>query len=174
MSDLEKNARFGGKDYSLEFVVRHVSSGVDIVLCRTDTGDLRYVTIGEWREAASLSKSVSSDSSLKPAEEAPVTQDSTLDEKVGLVMSLFRGRTDVYAEGYVGKSTKPGKLSYWPPCRLRWVRGVCPRLSNSKARCRDCDHPSYAPLTHEVVMAHCIGHRDERGRIPAVDRKSVV
>lgn len=166
MGDLEKKARFDGADYGLECVVRHASGGADIVLCRTDSGELRYATVGEWREAASSRDDMPVPSS-KAVEEAPVTQGSSLDEKVNLVMSLFRGRADVYAEGYEGKATKPGKLSYWPPCRLRWVRGACPRLANPKARCLDCDHPSYVPLTHEVVKAHCTGFR-ERGRIKAI------
>jgi hypothetical protein len=27
---------------------------------------------------------------------------------------------DVYGEAFEGRATKPGKLSYWSPCRLRW------------------------------------------------------
>ena len=167
MSDYEKSARFDGREYSLEDVVRHVSGGDDIVLCRTESGELSYATAIEWR-AASVSPDGAPTPSPKATEKAIVTQDSPIAEKVDLVMSLFRGRSDVYAEGYEGRTTKPGKLSYWPRCSLRWTRGACPRLNNPKARCRDCDHPSYAPLTHDVVKAHCMGRRDRRGRIQAI------
>ena len=167
MSDYEKRARFGEREYSLEDVVRHVSGGDDIVLCRTESGELSYATAIEWR-AASVSSDAAPTPSPKATEKAIVTQDSPIAEKVDLVMSLFRGRSDVYAEGYEGRTTKPGKLSYWPRCSLRWTRGACPRLNNPKARCRDCDHPSYAPLTHDVVKAHCMGRRDRRGRIQAI------
>ena len=133
VSELKKKARFDGKEYLLECLVSHAFGGDDIALCRTETGELRYVTAFEWK-AASVSHAHDPAPSPKAFEVAPVTQDSSLDEKVALVMSLFRWRADVYAEGYVGKATKPGKLSYWPRCRLRWVRGSCPRLSSPKAR----------------------------------------
>lgn len=168
MSEIAKNALFDGRAFSLEGRVKHVSGGSGIVLCRSESGELRYTTVEEW-DAASMPSAGSG--LVQPAVAfggALVTQGSTVAEKATLVMSLFRGRTDVYAEGYEGKSTKPGKLSYWPPCRLRWVRGTCPRLANPRARCRDCDHPSYIPLTLDVVRAHCVGRRDGRGRIQAV------
>lgn len=168
MREPEKKALINGQTFGFEVTVEHVLGEGAIVLCRNDSGELRYVTSEEWRAASVPSVHGNSNGTAGSVGDAPVTMASALDEKVGLVMSLFRGRTDAYAEGYVGKSTKPGKLSYWPPCRLRWVRGACPRLTNAKARCRDCDHPSYAPLTHEVVAAHCMGHRDKRGKVQSV------
>lgn len=167
MRELGNKARFDGKTYGFKKIVEHVSGGESIVLCHTESGELRFATIEEWRAAAAPSPDASATSNRAPTH-APVTHASSLDEKVALVMSLFRGRTDVYAEGYVGKSTKPGKMSYWPPCRMRWVHGVCPRLTDRKARCRGCKHVSYFPLTHEVVKAHCTGQRDKKGRIQAV------
>lgn len=168
MRELEKSALINGQAFSFEAIVGHASGEGAIVLCRNESDELRYVTSEEWHAASAPSVDRDSGGAADLSGGPPVTQGSTLDEKVDFVMSLFRGRTDVYAEGYEGKATKPGKLSYWPPCRLRWVRGACPRLSDPKARCRDCDHPSYAPLTHEVVEAHCRGNRDKRGRIQAV------
>ena len=168
MRELEKRAIINGRTFSFEAMVEHASGEGAIVLCRNESGELRYATSEEWLAASAPPVVGVSDGPAAPNGDAPVTQGSSLDEKVALVMSLFRGRTDVYGEGYVGKTTKPGKLSYWPPCRLRWVRGACPRLADPKTRCRDCDHPSYMPLTHEVVKAHCTGRRDERRRIQAV------
>ena len=168
MRELEKRAIINGRVLSFEAMVEHASGECAIVLCRNESGELRYVTSEEWRVASAPPVGGVSDGPAASSGVAPVTQGSSLDEKVALVMSFFRGRTDVYGEGYVGKTTKPGKLSYWPPCRLRWVRGACPRLADPKTRCRDCDHPSYMPLTHEVVKAHCTGRRDERRRIQAV------
>ena len=168
MRELGKSALINGQTFSLEAMVEHATGEGAIVLCRNESGELRYATFEEWLAASAPPVVGVSDGPAAPNGDAPVTQGSSLDEKVALVMSLFRGRTDVYGEGYVGKTTKPGKLSYWPPCRLRWVRGACPRLADPKTRCRDCDHPSYMPLTHEVVKAHCTGRRDERRRIQAV------
>lgn len=168
MRELRKRALINGRVFSFEAMVGHAAGEGSIVLCRNEHDELRYVTSEEWRAASAPTLDGDSGGPSGPGWDAPVTQKSPLDEKVALIMSFFRGRTDVYAEGYEGKATKPGKLSYWPPCRLRWVRGACPRLSNPKARCRDCDHPSYMSLTHEVVEAHCKGRRDRRGRIQAV------
>lgn len=168
MREPEKSALIYGQVFSFETMVEHASGEGTIVLCRNEFDELRYVTSEEWRAASVPSVDGDSSGTSDSYGDAPVTQSSTLDEKVDLVMSLFRGRTDVYAEGYEGKATNPGKLSYWPPCRLRWVRGACPRLSDRKARCRDCDHPSYVPLTHEAVEAHCKGNRDKSGRIRAI------
>ncbi|MBP3883941.1 MAG: DEAD/DEAH box helicase family protein [Olsenella sp.] len=168
MRELEKRALIDGQTFDFEAIVGHASGEGAIVLCLNESGELRYVTSEEWRAASVPSVNGDSDGIASSAGDAPVTQRSTLDEKVSFVMSLFRGRTDVYGEAFEGRATKPGKLSYWPPCRLRWERGACPRVANPKARCRECDHPSYVPLTHEVVMAHCLGRRDSRGRIQAV------
>ncbi|MBO7673785.1 MAG: DEAD/DEAH box helicase family protein [Atopobiaceae bacterium] len=168
MCELEKRVLIGGQILTFEVSVTHASGAGSIVLCRDESGELRYVTLEEWGVVSSPSVDGNAARLTNASERAPVTQASTLDEKVTLVMSLFRGRTDVYAQGYEGKSTKPGKLSYWPYCRLRWVRGTCPKLTDKSARCRDCDHPSYAPLTIDVVRNHCTGHRDRRGRIQAV------
>lgn len=168
MCELKKRVLIDGRAFTLEATVAHASGAGRIVLCRSESGELRYAALGEWAAAPPPAADDEPPRSTAVIRSAPVTQASTLDEKVALVMSLFRGRTDVYAQGYVGKSTKPGKLSYWPPCRLRWVHGACPRLSDASARCRDCDHPSYAPLTTDVVREHCTGHRDGRGRIQAV------
>ena len=166
MGDLEGHASFGGHRFRLESVVEYVGGGQDIVLCRSESGELRFAPLPEWERAA-VSDSGDASASQQVAD-APVTQASSLDEKVDLILSLFRGRSDVYAQAFEGRSTKAGKLSYWPPCSQRWNRDVCPRVKNPKARCAECDHPSYEPLTREKVRAHCLGRRDARGRIQAI------
>lgn len=181
-----------GREYTFVNVVVHASDASKIVLCRDTSGNMRYVTMDEWthpdegthpdeethssewthsdeRTCSSAGAYTSEELSCTGKSKlASVTRDSSWDEKISLIMSLFRGRTNVYAEGFVGKRTKAGKLSYWPLCSSRWTQGVCPRLTNPKTRCAECDHPSYVPLTREIVLAHCRGLRDARGRIQAI------
>ena len=47
----------------------------------------------------------------------------SLDERVALFMSLFKGRKDVFARRWFSKST--GKAGYQPVCINEWRRGVC-------------------------------------------------
>ncbi len=167
MGELEKRVCIDGQTLCFEDVVEHVCGGAHIVLCRLATGELRYVSAEEWKAAGPASDDVGEGLTIA-SERAPVTQRSSLDEKIAFVMSLFRGRSDVYAEGYEKKGSKEGKLGYGPRCRLRWVQGACPKLLDRKAKCADCDHPDYDPLTSEVVRDHCLGRRKGRGRICAV------
>lgn len=63
--------------------------------------------------------------SSKAVEVALVTLGSPLGEKVDLVMSLFRGRADVYAEGYEGGDTAPLAYPRRDDCSLRFVMIMC-------------------------------------------------
>ncbi len=71
-----------------------------------------------------------------------VTEQSTIQEKVRLFRSLFRGREDVYAAFWANERT--GKKGYAPACEDPWAgRSSAPR--------------KYLPLTDEVVRAHLEG-----------------
>jgi hypothetical protein len=50
---------------------------------------------------------------------------SSPNEKIELFMSLFRGRTDIYAKRCYSK--KHGSSYYIPACKNEWIRGVCDR-----------------------------------------------
>ena len=54
-----------------------------------------------------------------------ITKHSSPEEKIELFMSLFRGRTDVYAKRCYSK--KHGSSYYVPACKNEWVRDVCDR-----------------------------------------------
>ena len=70
---------------------------------------------------------------------ADVSEDSTLKEKVGLLRSLFGGRSDVYAQRWENQRTN--KSGWSPAVRGGW----------SKKRPKPAD---YLPLTDEVLAAH--------------------
>ena len=168
MPDHAGQARFGAETFAFVSVVDHALGGGSVVLCRLESGELRYVSAEEWEAAAILVTAAPMEPGVSARPRAPVTRESPIDDKIALIMSLFKGRADVYGEGYVGDGTKEGKLNYWPRCALRWAGRSCPKNVRRGFRCSDCDHPSYAPLSPEVVKAHCQGLRDKRGRIQAI------
>ena len=72
-------------------------------------------------------------------------------------MSLFRGRTDVYAKRCYSK--KYESSYYIPACKNEWVRGVCDR---TRTKCKDCSNRDLLPLTKEVFDSH-LRNKDENG-----------
>ena len=56
---------------------------------------------------------------------------SSIQGKIKLYRSLFRGREDVYPRRF--ESIKTGKSGYQPACRNEWVRGICgkPKVKHS-------------------------------------------
>lgn len=75
------------------------------------------------------------------------------EEKIGLFRSLFRGRDDVYPRRF--ESRKSGKSGYSPACTHEWVRGICEK---PRAKCGDCSHRSFLPVTDDVIRWHLSGH----------------
>jgi superfamily II DNA or RNA helicase len=94
-------------------------------------------------------------------EESPTTssinKNSPPEEKIELYLSLFRGRTDVYAKRCYSK--KHDSSYYIPACKNEWVRGLCNR---DRVKCKDCKHRDLLPLTSEVIDKH-LRNKDEHG-----------
>lgn len=79
------------------------------------------------------------------AEPVPsVSEASTLEKKVGLLRTLFGGRSDVFAQRWENQRT--GKSGWSPAVRGGW----------SKKRPKPAD---YLPLTDEILAAHLHGER---------------
>ena len=57
---------------------------------------------------------------------------SSVDAKIALFRSLFRGRDDVYARRF--ESRKTGKAGYAPACENEWVRGICEKPQSEVRR----------------------------------------
>ncbi len=83
----------------------------------------------------------------KPAE-APIF---SVEDKVALFRSLFRGREDVYP---VRWESKTGASGYSPACANEWRRPLCvkPRI-----RCSECENRELLPVTNELIQAHLSG-----------------
>ena len=100
---------------------------------------------------------------LKSSEEvAPVyssislpTINLSLDERVTLFMSLFKGREDVFARRWFSKAT--GNGGYQPVCVNEWRRGVCDKRAY---KCAECPNRNFAPLTQRDIYQHLEGKDD--------------
>ena len=90
-----------------------------------------------------------------------VTNQSSPEAKIDLFRSLFRGREDVYARRF--ESRRTGKKGYQPVCHNEWITGICKK---PQARCNDCAHRNFLPITDEVVRNHLLGMdpQDSSGR----------
>jgi len=76
----------------------------------------------------------------------------TVDEKIALFRSLFKGRDDVFAQRF--ESRRTGRSGYQPACANEWVRGICQK---PKIRCANCVNRRLLPVTDEVVYDHLSG-----------------
>ena len=94
----------------------------------------------------------------------PVTQEPTamqklsVQEKVELFRSLFKGREDVFARRWYSKAS--GKGGYQPVCQNEWNRQLCDKR---KFRCAECPNRQFAPLTDNDFYRHLEG-KDADGR----------
>jgi len=93
----------------------------------------------------------------------PVSQDSkvrqnlSLQEKIELFCSLFKGRDDVFARRWYSKAS--GKAGYQPVCPNEWT----PLCDKRKCKCADCPNRKFSPLTYNDYYRHLEG-KDADGR----------
>jgi hypothetical protein len=79
------------------------------------------------------------------------------DEKIALFMSLFRGRSDVYAKRCY--SRQYDSAYYIPACKNEWKKSVCNR---PKVKCKNCKNRDLLSLNKEVINSH-LRNKDEHG-----------
>ena len=82
----------------------------------------------------------------------------SLQEKVELFQSLFKGREDVFAKRWYSATTK--KSGYQPVCEREWDRAFCDKR---KYRCSECPNRRFAPLSYNHIFNHLAG-KDAYGR----------
>ena len=73
--------------------------------------------------------------------------------------SYFWGRMDVFSKRYQNKNT--GKSGYFPQCDNFWRRGICPKTSGNKIKCKDCSYRAWTKLEASHIEAHLRGDRDD-------------
>ena len=76
----------------------------------------------------------------------------SIDERLRLFQSLFKGREDVFARRWFSKTT--GKSGYQPVCINEWKQGICDK---KKYRCVICPNRNFAPLTTQDMYRHLEG-----------------
>lgn len=76
----------------------------------------------------------------------------SVEAKVDLYQSLFRGRADVYAKRW--ENAKGDRSGYSPDCANEWRAGVCEK---PRIKCSDCQHRQLIPLSADVVYDHLAG-----------------
>lgn len=91
----------------------------------------------------------------QPEPLALVHAGSTSQEKIDFFLSLFRGRSDLYAKRYY--NLKTGKSGYVPACRNEWLPGICDKKAY---RCPECPNRAFKPLSAQTARSHLMG-KDE-------------
>ena len=81
---------------------------------------------------------------------------SSVEVKIALFRSLFRGRDDVYPRRF--ESRKTGKSGYQPACTNEWVRDLCEK---PRVKCASCPHRTFLPVTDDVSRWHLSGQDDD-------------
>jgi len=79
-------------------------------------------------------------------EYGPTRSRFSLDEKVRLFRSLFRGREDVYPRRW--ESQKTGRAGYSPACHNEWIPGTCEK---PRVKCGECGNRELFPVTDAVI-----------------------
>lgn len=141
-----------GKEAKLLEVVRHAHTHDTVCIFALDDGSHHYLTAPEWDDAAQAFALYASANHL-------VTSASPATEKMALFRSLFRGRDNMYAHGYLKKD---GKIGYSPVCVHERTRR-CPRWSktNPRATCSTCSARSFVPIDNQAIVKHFNGKRDD-------------
>ncbi len=80
-----------------------------------------------------------------------VTNHSSVDQKIRLFRSLFRGREDVYP---VRWENQKGRAGYSPACGNEWHKTLC---GKPKVKCGACPNSQFLPVTDQVIHDHLLG-----------------
>jgi len=95
-------------------------------------------------ENAELRKRLGED--VTPIEQKPTAMlNLSLQEKVDLFRSLFKGREDVFARRWYSKTS--GKAGYQPVCQNEWT----PLCDKRTFKCADCPNRKFSPFTDNDI-----------------------
>ena len=78
-------------------------------------------------------------------------------ERIDLFITLFHGRTDVYAKRFINKA---GNVGYSPACSSFWREG-CPKKYGRKIKCAECPDQNWIKLTRKLLREHLEGHKED-------------
>jgi len=89
-------------------------------------------------------------------ESSPVESDSNSyspEQKIAIFRSLFRGRTDVFANRW---HNKQGRSGYSVACDSEWVQGICHK---PRVKCQDCNHRQFTEINDQIIYRHLAGQQ---------------
>lgn len=76
----------------------------------------------------------------------------SVEERVELFRSLFKGREDVFARRWYSQTT--GKSGYQPVCINEWNRLLCDK---KKYKCAECPNRQFSSLPYDDIYKHLEG-----------------
>ena len=154
-----EEVRIAGAILRFSRLIRGIGEARDVILCTTDDGQEVVALASEWprEDRGSVSR----------GQAEIVTRTSSDAQKIALYRSLFRGREDAYANGYLRKD---GRMGYSPACLNAWKPGVCDRRH---VKCDKCSNRSLHALSDGALKRHFKGldprNRDVLGLYPMTE-----
>ena len=147
-----KYALIDGRESILVETMPHAFSDETICIFEQSPNNRRFVTKQEWLNGAE-------EFARHAAARHIVTSESPARDKISLFKSLFRGREDVYAHGFVKKG---GGIGYSPTCENEKTRR-CPRWTraNPGTKCSDCPSRQLVPVNDRAILEHFKGERND-------------
>jgi len=134
---------------ALKARIRELKSESEIIVYDHKIVQSRETLFQELKEPLTSPKSVAAVSAKDNIN--AVTRYSQNNEKIDLIVSLFKGRHDVYAKKW---KSKKGTSGYSPVCLNEWLHGIC---NKPKIKCSACSNQSYEALKRSVVEMHLRG-----------------
>ena len=133
--------------------LHHAQADEIICIFETATGKRQYVSKSEWDKGARLfaERANNGDDSI--------TSNSPASAKIALFKSLFKGRDDIFAQGF---RKRQGEIGYAPACINNRTR-KCPRWTKAARgiKCSACPNRELAPVNDQAIIRHFNGKQDD-------------
>ena len=144
------------------FAEKDMDVNVDIIIARLHALEKENARLKSLLEEHGIPYEIEKQDDIavasKPHECRLSQSQLSLQEKVELFQSLFKGREDVFARRWYSNSTK--QSGYQPVCKREWIRDYCDKR---KYRCVECPNRLFASLSYEHIYNHLAG-KDGLGR----------
>jgi len=83
----------------------------------------------------------------------PVSEPLSPEQKLAIFRSLFRGRSDIFANRW---QNQQGRSGYSVACNNEWVKEIC---NKPRIKCLDCTHRQLSKLNDQVIYRHLAGQQ---------------
>ena len=163
-----KYIHYEGNTYEIVNIAMHIETLDDMIIYRAldNNEKLWACSLSHWNEIVEYKnrkiKRFTHENELTAAKQSEIQPDGNINnnsksyEKISLFISLFTGRTDVYAKRW--ESNKTGKSGYSPDCYNFW-KSTCPRASGVKVKCSECMAQRFTPFNEQTAKEHLLGKK---------------